>query len=159
MNWESAIEVNSSSTDSLTIEDEHNSEKQGVANRRSFLKKGLVAGAVATVGVFAKMPSAFGQTSRGSLTKGDVDILRFLAAAEIIESDLWLQYQELGGVQDDEVSKLASKLIPGYPARPTGGNPLYMQDLVPLDGDMSQYIHDNTEDELTHEVFINKYLA
>src|SRR5258707_1133704 len=161
MNWKSAIEVNSSSTDSLTIEDEHNSEKQGVANRRSFLKKGLVAGAVATagVGVFAKVPSAFGQTSRGSLTKGDVDILRFLAAAEIIESDLWLQYQELGGVQDDEVSKLASKLIPGYPAQPTGGNPLYTQDLVPLDGDMSQYIHDNTEDELTHEVFINKYLA
>jgi hypothetical protein len=87
MNWKSAIEVNSSSTDSLTIEDEHNSEKQGVTNRRSFLKKGLVAGAVATagVGVFAKVPSAFGQTSRGSLTKGDVDILRFLAAAEIIE--------------------------------------------------------------------------
>jgi Ferritin-like domain len=161
MNWKSAIEVNSSSTDSLTIEDEHNSEKQGVTNRRSFLKKGLVAGAVATagVGVFAKVPSAFGQTSRGSLTKGDVDILRFLAAAEIIESDLWLQYQELGGVQDDEVSKLASRLIPGYPAQPTGGNPLYTQDLVPLDGDMSQYIHDNTEDELTHEVFINKYLA
>jgi len=161
MNWKSAIEVNSSSTDSPTMEDEHNSEEQGVANRRSFLKKSLVAGAVATaaVGVLAKVPSALGQTSRGPLTKGDVAILRFLAAAEIIESDLWLQYQELGGVQDDEVSKLASKLIPGYPAQPTGGNPLYLQDLVPLDGDMSQYIHDNTEDELTHEVFINKYLA
>ena len=61
-------------------------------------------------------------------------------------------------MQDDEVSKLASQLIPGYPAQPTGGNSLYMQDLIPLDGDMSQYIHDNTEDELTHEVFINKYL-
>src|SRR6202045_3071096 len=161
MNRKSAMEVNPSSTDPLTIEDEHNSEEQGVANRRSFLKKSLVAGAVATAGVggLAKGPAAFGQTSRGSLTKGDVAILRFLAAAEIIESDLWLQYQELGGVQDDEVSKLASGLIPGYPAQPTGGNPLYMQDLVPLDGDMSQYIHDNTEDELTHEVFINKYLA
>ena len=161
MNRKSAMEVNPSSTDPLTIEDEHNSEEQGVANRRSFLKKSLVAGAVATAGVggLAKVPAAFGQTSRGSLTKGDVAILRFLAAAEIIESDLWLQYQELGGVQDDEVSKLASGLIPGYPAQPTGGNPLYMQDLVPLDGDMSQYIHDNTEDELTHEVFINKYLA
>ena len=34
-----------------------------------------------------------------------------------------------------------------------------MQDLLPLDSDMSQYIHDNTEDELTHEVFINEYLA
>jgi hypothetical protein len=85
--------------------------------------------------------------------------LQFLAAAEIIESDLWLQYQELGGVQDDEVATLASTLIPGYPAKATGGNPLYMQDLLPLDSDMSQYIHDNTEDELTHEVFINEYLA
>ena len=54
---------------------------------------------------------------------------------------------------------LASKLIPGYPATPTGGNPVYMADLLPLDGDMSQYIHDNTEDELSHEVFINAYLA
>ncbi len=161
MNRKSAIEVIPTSTDSLTDEDEHNSEEQDVAERRSFLKNSLVAGAVATagVGVLANVPSAFGQASRGSLTKGDVAILRFLAAAEIIESDLWLQYQELGGVQDDEVAELASKLIPGYPAKATGGNPLYMQDLVPLDGDMSQYIHDNTEDELTHEVFINKYLA
>src|SRR5258708_13140437 len=138
MNWKSAIEVNSSSTDSLTIEDEHNSEKQGVANRRSFLKKGLVAGAVATVGGFTKVPSAFAQTSRGSLTKGDVAILQFLAAAEIIESDLWLQYQELGGVQDDEVAELASKLIPGYPAKATGGNPLYIQDPLPLNADIPQ---------------------
>jgi TAT (twin-arginine translocation) pathway signal sequence len=161
MNRKSAREVTPNSTDSLAKEDEHNSEQQGAANRRSFLKTSLVAGAVATAGVevLAKVPFAFGQTSRGSLTKGDVAILRFLAAAEIIESDLWLQYQELGGVQDDEVSKLASKLIPGYPAQPTGGNPLYMQDLLPLDSDMSQYIHDNTEDELTHEVFINEYLA
>jgi len=156
MRSKSAMEVKVNSTDPLTSEDEHNSEEQGVANRRSFLKKSLVAGAVATagVGVLAKVPFAFGQNSHGSLTKGDVAILRFLAAAEIIESDLWLQYQELGGVQDDEVAELAS-----YPAKATGGNPLYMQDLLPLDSDMSQYIHDNTEDELTHEVFINKYLA
>ncbi len=161
MNRKSATEVNPSSTDPLTREGEQNSAAQGVANRRSFLKKSLVAGAVATAGagVLSKVPHAFGKTSSGPLTKGDAAILRFLAAAEIIESDLWLQYQELGGVQDDEVSQLASRLIPGYPARATGGNPLYMQDLVPLDGDMSQYIHDNTEDELTHEVFINKYLA
>ena len=161
MNRKSATEVNPSSTDPLTREGEQNSAAQGVANRRSFLKKSLVAGAVATAGagVLSKVPHAFGKTSSGPLTKGDAAILRFLAAAEIIESDLWLQYQELGGVQDDEVSQLASRLIPGYPARATGGNPLYMQDLVPLDGDMSQYIHDNTEDELTHEVFINAYLT
>ena len=125
--------------------------------RRSFLKGMGVAGVALSAG--AVLPAALGAEEKsGSLTKGDAAILRFLAAAEIIESDLWLQYQELGGVQDDEVSKLASQLIPGYPAQPTGGNSLYMTDLIPLDGDMSQYIHDNTEDELTHEVFINKYL-
>jgi len=124
MNPKSAIDVNPSSTDPLTTEHEQDSPAQGVANRRSFLKKSLVAGALATAGagVLSKVPNAFGQTRSGSLTKGDVAILRFLAAAEIIESDLWLQYQELGGVQDDEIAQLASKLIPGYPARATGGN-------------------------------------
>jgi len=132
-------------------------------NRRSFIKNGAIAAGAATVGAgllshgltaFAQQPS-----TSGSITKGDAAILRFLAAAEIIESDLWLQYAELGGVQDNEVSTLASQLIPGYPATVTGGNPVYTAALLPLDSDMSQYIHDNTEDELTHETFINAYLA
>ena len=156
-----AIEV---SKDSLKREDENKSPQQGLANRRSFLKKSVAAGAIATtsLGLLTSGPSALaGQEGdeNEKLTKGDAAILRFLAAAEIIESDLWLQYQELGGVQDDEVSKLASTLIPGYPAQLTGGNPSYMQDLLPLDSDMPQYIHDNTEDELSHEAFINAYLA
>lgn len=95
----------------------------------------------------------------GRLPNGDAAILRFLAAAEIIETDLWLQYAELGGVQDDEVAKKASQNIPGYPPLATGGNPPYTQDLTQLDGDMPQYIHDNTDDELSHELFINAYLA
>jgi hypothetical protein len=128
-----------------------------VVERRSFLKGVGIAGVSLAAGGLLTS-DLMAEERHGELTQGDAAILRFLAAAEIIESDLWLQYQELGGVQDDEVSKLASKLIPGYPAKATGGNPLYMQDLVPLDSDMSQYIHDNTEDELTHEVFINKYL-
>ena len=132
-------------------------------NRRSFIKNGAIAAGAATVGAgllshgltaFAQQPS-----TSGSITKGDAAILRFLAAAEIIESDLWLQYTELGGVQDNEVSTLASQLIPGYPASPTGGNSVYTQSLLPLDSDMPQYIHDNTEDELSHETFINAYLA
>jgi hypothetical protein len=131
--------------------------KNGV-KRRSFLKGLGVAGAALSAGSLLTTTAEASQGS-GIITVGDVAILRFLAAAEILESDLWLQYQELGGVQDDEVATLASKLIPGYPAKATGGNPLYMQDLLPLDSDMSQYIHDNTEDELTHEVFINEYLA
>src|SRR5580700_10816956 len=135
------------------------SQPKSAVPRRSFLKGMGVAGVALSAG--SLLPAALEAQAGGApgITKGDAAILRFLAAAEIIESDLWLQYQELGGVQDDEVSKLASQLIPGYPAQPTGGNTLYMQDLLPLDGDMSQYIHDNTEDELTHEVFINAYLA
>src|SRR5271165_7671338 len=126
--------------------------------RRSFLKGVGVAGVALSAG--SLLPAVLdAQQSSGGITKGDAAILRFLAAAEIIESDLWLQYQELGGVQDDEVSTLASQLIPGYPARATGGNPIYTRALKQLDGDMDQYIHDNTEDELSHEVFINAYLA
>lgn len=160
MKAQSPIELNPSSTDVSSKDDHKQSLNKDVASRRSFLKQGLVAGAVASgAAMLAKAPSAFGQSSTASISRGDAAILRFLAAAEIIESDLWLQYQEFGGIQDDEVAKLASKLIPGYPAKATGGNPLYMQDLIPLDSDMSQYIHDNTEDELTHEVFINQYLA
>jgi hypothetical protein len=90
MNPKAAIDVNPSSMDPLTTEFEQDSPAQGVANRRSFLKKSLVAGALATAGagVLSKVPNAFGQTRSGSLTKGDVANLRFLAAAEIIESDL-----------------------------------------------------------------------
>ena len=134
------------------------------SGRRSFLKKGLTAGAV-TVGAsltaggsFA--PSVFAEDEKsGHLSRGDAAILRFLAAAEIIESDLWLQYNELAGVQDGEVEKLASKLIPGYPSQATGGNSLYTGAIAQLDSDMAQYISDNTEDELSHETFINAYLA
>src|SRR5439155_4142518 len=83
----------------------------------------------------------------GNLSQGDAAILRFLAAAEILESDLWIQYNELGGVKDSEV--------PGI----TGGSAPYIAALEVLDEDMHQYIHDNTEDEITHFQFINAYLA
>ena len=138
-------------------EDVNDQPRRGV-ERRSFLKGVGVAGVALSAG--ALLPEILSaQAGAAAITKGDAAILRFLAAAEILETDLWLQYQEFGGVQDDEVSKLASQFIPGYPAAPTGGNSLYMQDLIPLDSDMSQYIHDNTEDELTHEVWINNYLT
>ena len=120
-------------------------------NRRGFLKAGMVAAGAASVsgGLLAGGMPAFAREDEksGQLTKGDAAILRFLAAAEIIETDLWQQYAELGGVQDDELPNL------------TGGNQLYTAALQVLDADMDQYIHDNTEDELTHEQFINAYLA
>jgi hypothetical protein len=125
--------------------------------RRSFIKRlGAASVALGSVGLLQR--DVFSEESSGSLTKGDAGLLRFAAAGEIIESDIWLQYQELAGVQDNEVSQLASKLIPGYPSQPTGGNPAYTNAFLPLDSDMSQYIHDNTEDELSHEAFINAYL-
>src|SRR5579864_3664201 len=128
--------------------------ERSASNRRSFLKKGMAAGALTvgagllTTGSAVLADDDGDKDKSGRLTPGDAAILRFLAAAEILETDLWLQYQELAGTQDDEVSLLASKLIPGYPAQPTGGNAQYTKDLQKLDGDMPQYIHDNTEDEL-----------
>src|SRR5258707_13597720 len=115
-------------------------------SRRTFLRTGLVVGAgTVGAGLLATGSPAVARAS-SSVTTGDVDILRFLAAIEIIESDLWEQYNELGGIQDSEV--------PGG-----SGNPLYTAALQVLDGDMPQYIHDNTDDEFTHETFINAYLA
>jgi len=114
------------------------------ASRRSFLKRGMIAGGAA--GVLGTGSALLGQTSR-VITDGDVSILRFLSAAEIIESDLWIQYNELGGVHDNEV--------PGV----TGGSSAYTAALQVLDSDMSQYIHDNTEDEISHFQLINAYLA
>src|SRR5258708_6887320 len=118
------------------------------ASRRSFIKGGLGAGAATLgAGILGNGALAKGNDGKGKLSKGDAAILRFLAAAEIIESDLWVQYNELGGVQDSEV--------PGI----TGGSAAYIAALAVLDGDMDQYIHDNTEDEMTHFQFINAYLA
>jgi hypothetical protein len=136
-----------------------NSQPNCEVPRRSFLKGIGVAGVALSAGAMLPCVLDAQATASSSITTGDAAILRFLAAAEILETDLWLQYQEFGGIQDDEVSKLASQFIPGYPAAPTGGNPLYIRDLIPLDSDMSQYIHDNTEDELTHELWINNYLV
>jgi hypothetical protein len=100
-----------------------------------------------TAATFANILPAFGQDS-GPITQGDIAILRFLAAVEIIESDLWLQYAELGGTQDSEL-----------PGLPTGGSAAYTTALSNLDSDMPQYIHDNTEDEISHQAFINAYLV
>src|SRR6266849_36454 len=122
------------------------------SNRRSFLKRGAVAASAATLGtgLFAKGLSAFDQEGpeekSGRLTPGDAALLRFAAAAEILETDFWVQYNELGGVQDTEV--------PGG-----SGNVPYTNALTVLDADMAVYIHANTDDEFTHQNFLNAYLA
>jgi hypothetical protein len=120
------------------------------ANRREFLRTGITAAGVATIGtgLLGSGVSAFGQEHEGDgdLTQGDIAILRFLNALEQIEADLWIQYSELGGTQDKEVSGVK------------GGNPLYTAALSILDGDMAQYIHDNTDDEISHAAFLKAYL-
>jgi hypothetical protein len=113
-----------------------------VVRRRAFLKGIGVAGMMLpTGGLLAAGVKAAGTDANavaGALTTGDVAILRFLAAAEIIETDLWQQYNELGGM--------------------SGGNAAYMAALSNLDGDMPQYISDNTDDEVSHADFLNAYL-
>ena len=109
---------------------------QRVVGRRSFLKGVGLAGVAALPTGALTARAAFARTTR--LNRGDIAILRFLAAAEIIESDLWQQYNELGGAN--------------------GGNPAYIAALENLDSDMPQYISDNTDDELSHVAFLNAYL-
>jgi hypothetical protein len=133
------------SASSETTESPSESRYKSGVKRRFFLKGLGAAGAALSAG---SLLTTVGEASqrRDIITVGDVAILRFLAAAEILETDLWQQYNELGGIQDSEV--------PGG-----SGSPAYTAAFLPLDGDMSQYIHDNTEDELSHEVFINAYLV
>jgi ferritin-like protein len=118
-------------------------EKQA-SNRRSFIKNGMLAAGAATAGVAmsGRDTTAFGQEREdGGITKGDVAILQLLLAAEIIETDLWQQYRELGGVEA------------------TGGpSQGYITALQQLDGDMPQYISDNTGDEISHVAFLTAYL-
>ncbi|HYM06124.1 MAG TPA: hypothetical protein VEU11_06150 [Terriglobales bacterium] len=104
---------------------------RNVLGRRSFLHGIGVAGAAALPGT-----ALFAGTKK--LSEGDAAILKFLAAAELIESDLWSQYNDLGGIN--------------------GGNMAFKAALANIDGDMSQYITDNTDDELSHAAFINAYL-
>ena len=135
------------------------------ANRRSFLKKGaLGAGAAAvTAGLLPGSLTAFGQTQDDGapVTKGDIAILTFLSALEQVEADLWIQYAELGGPNPNVPG--AQGLSPinlqlNGKSISTGLAPDYIIALQVLDGDMPQYIADNTDDEISHHRFLNNYL-
>ena len=110
--------------------------------RRSFLRSLGMGAALLAPGAALLTGSrkAVAQTDPDArLTRGDVAVLQLLAAAELIETDLWQQYNELGGVN-----------------APDSG---YKAGLVILDGDQPQYISDNTDDEISHASFLNAYLA
>jgi len=72
--------------------------------RRSFLKGLGMVGAtlLPASALLATKARANPGDNSGSLTRGDAAILRFLAAAELLESDLWEQYWELGGNQQPD---------------------------------------------------------
>ena len=121
-------------------------------DRRSFLKGGLLAGGTAMgAGLLANSPLARAQArtqESGSLSAGDIAILRFLAAAELIESDLWTQYAELGGIGNLP----PIEVDPNEPLNP------YQVALSNLDSDGPQYLASNTLDEVSHATFLNAYL-
>ncbi len=123
---------------------------KGEIDRRSFVRKGLsIAGAAAAGAALLTDSLPLGAEDdpdrSGRLSRGDAAMLRFAAAAEILETDFWVQYNELCGIPDKEV--------PGGT-----GNPAFSAALSVLDEDMAQYIHDNTDDEFTHQNFLNAYL-
>src|SRR6202453_2769 len=118
-------------------------------DRRSFMKGGLLAGgAVMGAGLLGNGTLARAQSGGGSLNPGDVAILQFLAAAELIEADLWTQYAELGGIGKNPPIEVA-------PNQPLNN---YQIALSNLDGDGPQYITSNTLDEVSHAAFLNAYL-
>ena len=134
----------SSGDENRPLEDnlENRKPRKRFISRRSFLSKTLAVGA-GTLGA-----GLLAQTAKASgvVTQGDIAILRWLAAAEIIETDLWQQYNELGGIQDSEV--------PGG-----SGNEAFTEALEVLDEDMPVYVHDNTDDEISHVAFLNGFLT
>jgi hypothetical protein len=110
-----------------------------VVGRRQFLRQAGLASAVAIpAGAMLASGASAAVSASSAPTEGDFAILRFLAAAELLESDLWEQYRGFGGHR--------------------GANPAYIAALQNLDSDMPQYVSDNTDDEESHAAFINAYL-
>jgi hypothetical protein len=117
-------------------------------SRRSFMKTGLVAGTASVGAGLLASETASAQVST-SLTRGDVSILRLLAAVELIEADLWQQYAELGGITPGQLP------VETAPFTPMNN---YQAALMNLDCDGPQYVSSNNTDEQSHAAFLNAYL-
>src|SRR5580700_7886382 len=118
----------------------------------------MVAAGAMTAGMgLVSASAAFADAEdHAPITKGDIAILTFLSALEQVEADLWIQYAELGGATNQGLSPInlqqnGKKIV-------TGLAPAYITGLLVLDGDMPQYIADNTDDEISHHAFLNNYL-
>lgn len=143
--------VLTSDTSQPSTSTEQNSPTRKASNRRSFLKRSMIAGAAtAGAGILARGVPAFAQESNSAaLTSGDIALLRFAAAAELIESDLWVQYSELGGLTPGQ---LPVETAPFTPMN------TYQAAFMNLDSDGPQYITSNALDEISHADFLNAYL-
>lgn len=119
--------------------------RKSYISRRSFLGKTVAIGA-GTMGAGLLTSIRAAEAASGRLSPGDAALLRFPAAVELLEADFWIQYNELAGIQDKEVPR-------------GSGNPDYTAAIEVLDEDMADYIHDNTDDEITHHTFLNAYLV
>jgi hypothetical protein len=127
------------------------SEAEIQSNRRSFLKKGALAGGAVAIsaGLMSSNARAFDRDADDRLTPGDAAILRFALAAELIEADLWIQYAELGGFTPGDLPLETLQTNPSNS---------YQNAFLQLDGDGPQYITSNTLDEVSHAAFLNAYL-
>ena len=106
-------------------------------SRRSFLGRAGALGTVGAVplaGLFGVANKALGQNAAG-IPASDVAILQFLAAAELLECDLWQQYCELAM-----------------------NNPGYREALRRIDESLPDYICGDFEDECSHANLINVFL-
>src|ERR1700726_5123239 len=149
-------ETNSSDASHSSTEEDVQRHWQGVVKRRSFLKGlGIAAAALSAGALLPAESKAQSRSTNDRLSRGDAALLQFALWAELVESDLWTQYAELGGVGPSgggaaQSSEEFQKFI--------GGNPAYNLALQNLDGDMPQYITDNTDDELSHAAFLKAFL-
>ena len=111
-------------------------------DRRAFLKRGALSAAVLTAAAggsqtaLAQFRQAFGPIDQDAVTEGDIAMLKFLAAAELVEDDLWQQYCELAV-----------------------NNPFYNSALRRIDPSLVRYVCDDRDDERSHAAFINSFLV
>jgi hypothetical protein len=126
---------------SLFIEEFSMQKHNQNTDRRSFMKIGAAA-SVATLGAGLlgsstnAAASTIGENAKDvAPTAGDIAILQFLAAAELVEQDLWIQYADLAA-----------------------HNPQYREVLSNIDADGPTYAAQTASDEGSHANFINAYL-
>ena len=109
------------------------------SSRRSFFKSGAlmsVAAGLVGGGLLTTPSRSIAGVVGPDPTAGDIAILKFLAAAELLECDLWGQYCELA----------------------TGNRP-FIAALRRIDAGLPEYICQDFADECSHAALINAYLV